>query len=83
MKFQHNDIRTIHFSEIPDDKVQEMDVRICYPGDGDLRQGIALDRIVIPQILKGLRLVEIFEGMDTLEVEEMVSQMKKFSGHLK
>ena len=62
MKFQHSYIRTIRFSEIPDDKVQEMDVRICYPGDGDLRQGIALDRIVIPRILKGLRLLELLEA---------------------
>lgn len=73
----HN--RTIRFSEIPDEQIKTLDVRVNYVADSGLSPALVLDGIILPQIMRGLRLAELFQDMDLSEVEEMMRQMGKFT----
>lgn len=73
----HN--RTIRFSEIPDKHIQTLDVKVTYAGHSSCSPAIVLDNIIIPEIMRGLRLAELFQDMDISEVEEMMREMRKFT----
>lgn len=73
----HN--RTIRFSEIPDEQIKILDVKVNYVVESNLAPALVLDGIIIPQIMRGLRLAELFQDMDLSEVEEMMRQMGKFT----
>ena len=71
----HN--RHIRISEIPGDMEMVVDIKITHTGG--VREAVLIDGKIIPEILKGLQLADIFADYSVADVELMMEQMKKFT----
>lgn len=71
----HN--RTIKFTDIPDSEVDEMFVVCNYVGISHAAKGVVFDRIVMPTIMRGLRLAALFDeaGIDVDQAEKIVGSL--------
>lgn len=73
-----NNNRRLILSNI-DGELSELTIAVDYYGDANAKKAVTLDKVVMPLILKGLQLAEMFKDTDISEVQEMLRQMNKFS----
>lgn len=69
--------RTIKFTGIPDSEVYAMFVVCNYVGISHAAKGAVFDKIVMPTIMRGLRLAALFDaaGIDVDQAEKIVGSL--------
>ena len=73
----HN--RSIKFTDIPDDQIDEMVVVCNYIGASNVGKAVVFDKIVMPMIMRGLHLAALFDnaGISVDRAEEMIGLIAK------